>query len=143
MDWTELNKVAIVAGLICFAFVLKNEAPKLREWYRKLQEARAAQPGAPVFQQLAVIRSPPPALLPIHSHSTIELNFWENQGALGEGTRLEDSGSGEIGCGMEMTHSGSCVHFSLAWELASFLSGWRSLGTPTGDESTLLRRAGD
>ena len=92
MDWTELNKVAIVAGLIYFAIALKNEGPKLREWYRKLQEARAAQPGASVFQQLAVIRSPPPALLPIHSHSAIELNFWENQGALGEGTRLEDSG---------------------------------------------------
>lgn len=82
----------MVSGLIGFAIALKNEGPKLREWYPKLQEAGVAQPGASVFQQLAVIRSPPPALLPILSHSTIELNFWENQGAFGEGTRLEDSG---------------------------------------------------
>ncbi|GKZ77763.1 hypothetical protein AnigIFM56816_000546 [Aspergillus niger] len=92
MVWDELEKVLLVIGLIGFAIVLKNEAPNLRKWYRKRQDARPDQPGASVIQRLAAIHSPPPALLPIHSHPPIELDFWENQGAFGEGTRLEDPG---------------------------------------------------
>lgn len=78
MVWDELDKVLLVIGLIGFAIVLKNEAPKLRKWYRKRQDARPDQPGASVIQRLAAIRSPPPALLPIHLHPPIELDFWEN-----------------------------------------------------------------
>ncbi|OJJ75299.1 hypothetical protein ASPBRDRAFT_482344 [Aspergillus brasiliensis CBS 101740] len=93
MSWIELEYVVLVMTVITSVLVFYHEATKIRTWYRNQQDIRVAQLSiSDSTQQLTVIRSPPPALLPIYSHPAIELNTWETQGTLGEGTRLEDSG---------------------------------------------------
>ncbi|PYI00348.1 hypothetical protein BO78DRAFT_402124 [Aspergillus sclerotiicarbonarius CBS 121057] len=86
MTWTTFEHLMTVCAVITTIITIARVAIDIRTWHRKRQTDIRARFVANRQD------SPTPILDSIQPLSPIDLDFRENQGALGEGIRLEDLG---------------------------------------------------